>query len=226
MSAPATRPGGDPRPTGPELAARIRRAARRAGLTLADLLRPITDYGASMVHNLERAKHPRPDTLARVEALLDGRVIPPRGTLPERRGWAPSQRASAAARAARTRAEAPRLAERSRAVLALLTAAAEAGAPCPRDRAIAAELGLTAESARHAVHRLACDGVIAVQTDRNRRTIRILATGAVTAPTDLSRPDDADPPPRAPLGPRRDPCFRCGVRGDIGCVHQPLELWA
>ncbi len=22
---------------------------------------------------------------------------------------------------------------------------------------------------------------------------------------------------------RRDPCARCGVRGDIGCRHQPLE---
>lgn len=32
---------------------------------------------------------------------------------------------------------------------------------------------------------------------------------------------DRDPP--IPEGPRlnRDPCFRCGVRADIGCAHQP-----
>ena len=29
-----------------------------------------------------------------------------------------------------------------------------------------------------------------------------------------------DLPAAAPV--RRDPCFRCGVRGDIGCAHQPL----
>lgn len=33
-------------------------------------------------------------------------------------------------------------------------------------------------------------------------------------------------PSRPPvLSPRRDPCFKCGVRGDIGCAHQPAE-WA
>ena len=24
---------------------------------------------------------------------------------------------------------------------------------------------------------------------------------------------------------RRDPCFRCGTNGEIGCQHQPLDVW-
>ena len=39
----------------------------------------------------------------------------------------------------------------------------------------------------------------------------------------IHRVETLDRPTPGTLVVRRDPCFKCGVRGDIGCKHQPAQ---
>lgn len=54
----------------------------------------------------------------------------------------------------------------------------------------------------------------APENNFQRRSYQLSARTAAVGP-------DRDPPADAPRV-YREPCFRCGVRGDIGCAHQPL----
>lgn len=58
--------------TGAELVAAIRSRARDLGQPIAQFGRPLSPNIASFLTDLERAATPRPHTVARVQALLDG----------------------------------------------------------------------------------------------------------------------------------------------------------
>ncbi|MEK7342464.1 MAG: hypothetical protein AABZ73_01430 [Pseudomonadota bacterium] len=42
----------------------------------------------------------------------------------------------------------------------------------------------------------------------------------IDVPVPSRRGETVPPPAAGPLSIYRDPCFRCGVRGDIGCKHR------
>jgi hypothetical protein len=128
--------------------------------------------------------------------------------------------------------------------LALIEAAAEAGEQAPSNDAIAEAIGAASvQSAIRVVHHLAERGLITVRRFHAARQITIVRTGKATrAPIGQTvhwrdRPDyrpkprpkvpvphsagrvGDEPPLPAIMPPRRDPCPRCGVRGDHGCRH-------
>lgn len=125
-----------------------------------------------------------------------------------------------------------------RVALDMIEAAAKAGNASPSNLQIADRLGLTMSAGSAIVTRLEARRLISVERFSRDRVITIIATGKST-----KRPDGDPPPhwrltpdriatPRPPRGkrnrrpleppipaaaPDRTPCFRCGVRGDIGC---------
>lgn len=72
--------------TGAELAGRIRLAAHKRGVTVKELLAPISANPYGWIKLLEQAAVPRAHTIARVEALLAGRdpAASPQQTAPRR----------------------------------------------------------------------------------------------------------------------------------------------
>lgn len=130
-------------------------------------------------------------------------------------------------------------------VLTALEAAAEAGAPCPMNKDLADVAGLDRTATACAVvGQLEQLGLIRVQRFSVSRIVTITATGKSTQAVEGNPHWRQDPnrvaramvrsaqtksitaaltTPRSEpvmLDVPRDPCFRCGVRGDIGCVHQ------
>lgn len=65
------------KPTGAELAADIRAAAQRAGLSLNRFVAPLAADPARFVEQLSRARQPLPRTIARIRALIAGEPVPP-----------------------------------------------------------------------------------------------------------------------------------------------------
>lgn len=63
-----------------------------------------------------------------------------------------------------------------------------------------------------------------------KRVHELLAGELVTPPRSYSRSRSGEPEPEPDVDrPRvyRDPCAKCGVRGDLGCRHRPpIEPWA
>lgn len=122
-------------------------------------------------------------------------------------------------------------------VLKMLEDAASRGMPCPTNQEIADMLDVNSvSSASHMLKRLEADGKIIIDKFQASRVVKIIATGEVTAMPKNQTPHWRQIPfkPRTkcvrsenplPLEEpinmvRRDPCWRCGVRGDIGCEHQ------
>lgn len=72
--------------TGAALAGRIRLAAHKRRVPVGQFLAPISANPIGWIKMLERASHPKPHTLARIEALLEGRepLPAPQQTYPAR----------------------------------------------------------------------------------------------------------------------------------------------
>lgn len=64
-------------PTGAELADRLRRAAHERSLSISTFLAPLSSEPTNFIDQLGRALRPRATTIERIEALLDGRPVPP-----------------------------------------------------------------------------------------------------------------------------------------------------
>ncbi len=119
-----------------------------------------------------------------------------------------------------------------------LAAAARAGAPCPTNTELMDILDLSSVTeANPLLDRLEAGRMIRVEHTGNRRRVTVLALGLSTGwtvyargrprlfvgtagPGETARPIEGfrgDLPPERYLD--RDPCPRCGVRGDLGCAH-------
>ncbi len=116
-----------------------------------------------------------------------------------------------------------------------LLRAARAGARCPTNLALASLLGVRSSSIpqKALVDLIAADKIVVTTTPFSRE-ILIPELGATIraskAPDGSKRETDraeaiARAERREPLPPvlDRTPCFRCGIRADIGCDHQPAS---
>lgn len=222
--------------TGIELAETIRAVAHAHGESLQTFCAPITKYGASFVSNIQNAKRPREETLQQLRHLFDARGIPlpaalrsaaraplsPTG-LPLRAAIAGLRTVERLAAASRSNmlARAPQQSAGDSEAFAVVRAAAEAGEPCPSRQKIAARLGVSASCVDDRLRRLEAGGRITI-VRRTPLVVTIVATGQTTSLAP-AKPTDR-PPVIVPEIVDREPCFRCGVRGDIGCQHRPLEM--
>ena len=118
-------------------------------------------------------------------------------------------------------------------VLDLLTAVAEARAPCPTNAEVAAEMGLGDDrSGSEMICALERRGRILVERRSNGRRIAIVASGRWTAwrfgHADQRGYREVDDGYRGPVPEHlrvdRDACPRCGVRRDHGCGHRSSRL--
>lgn len=130
----------------------------------------------------------------------------------------------------------------AKAVAAILSLAADAGEACPTNAGLAAAIGSAHVGAiPPLLNRLQAAGLIEIARGKSGRIVTLLTSGKRTAgepkapalrldrhsslpraAAESGRPkarqarrEQIDPPPTD-----REPCFRCGVRGDIGCVHR------
>jgi len=113
----------------------------------------------------------------------------------------------------------------------LLVKAALAGEVCPSNLTLCEALGATSVSTpAHAIARMAKAGRLRVKHCSNGREIylvdldiTIVSKKRVFTRKRNDRPAAvaADRPMPSESLVSRDPCFRCGVRGDIGCEHTP-----
>ncbi len=117
-----------------------------------------------------------------------------------------------------------------------LLQAARTGKACPSNSDLCRLIGATSVSTpAHAIARMEKAGKLRVTHDGNGREIHIVELGLTIvsktwANTSTRERETAQfqrtvarlTPPPAPV--YRDPCFRCGVRADVGCEHTPA--WA
>lgn len=117
-----------------------------------------------------------------------------------------------------------------------LVKAALAGETCPSNSDLCTLVGSkTVSTPAHAISRMAKAGRLRVTHCNNGREIHIVEHDVtIISRTRLEMikrgtlvpgaQRDAVPAEQVPAIVDRDPCFRCGVRGDIGCEHTPA--WA
>ena len=117
-----------------------------------------------------------------------------------------------------------------------LVRAALAGEPCPTNRALGVVLGRRSTfPAMMAMRRLTAAGRIRVDSEKGSREVYIvepcLALLSIKRQNGVQRDAEAAlaqarAEARAPLPPviDRTPCFRCGIRADLGCHHQPASI--
>ena len=135
-------------------------------------------------------------------------------------------------------------------LLKVLEDCALAGAPCPSNAELGALLGYDQSYPSSLVTHLELQGLIAVQRGTRGRVVTILAEGTakgcstdgdgarirnyhqvqrtIVRRTRFQAEAVQTGNPAVPLGQlvARDPCQRCGTRGDLGCRHQAvLEPW-
>lgn len=131
--------------------------------------------------------------------------------------------------------------------LRLIEAAASAGVACPSNETIAHAIGAASVSTgARLVQVLERRGLIRVDRFGMARRIEVVATGDSTAAIEGAPHWSARGVRKAPPRPRpapnfgepdrrfrglppvdrfvdRDPCWRCGVRADLGCRHRPAS---
>jgi hypothetical protein len=121
-------------------------------------------------------------------------------------------------------------------VYAELVRAALAGEPCPTNRALGIVLGMSSTfPGMMAMRRLTAAGRIRVDSEKGSREVYIVEPGLTLL--SIKRQDgvqrdaevalaQARAEARAPLPPviDRTPCFRCGIRADIGCSHRSASI--
>jgi hypothetical protein len=114
-----------------------------------------------------------------------------------------------------------------------LVRAARAGAPCPSNTELCRLVGATSVATpAHAIARMAKAGRLKVTHASNGREIhlteldvtivskmRTLMLKRDQQTAQAKRAADRIAPPPPPVF--RDPCFRCGIRADVGCEHTP-----
>lgn len=112
---------------------------------------------------------------------------------------------------------------RLRAVLIELGRAANAGEMCPTNDAMATKLHMWPNQVSLCLVRLKREGAISTENGTYGRIVTITTTGKRTAGR---MPGPPRSPVRSPKEPRvlpprifREPCPRCGIRADVGCVH-------
>jgi hypothetical protein len=113
----------------------------------------------------------------------------------------------------------------------LLVKAALAGDVCPSNATLCEALGATSVSTpAHAIYRMAQAGRLRVKHCSNGREIYLvdLDITIISKKRVFTRKRNDRPAAVAAGAPMpseslvsRAPCFRCGVRGDIGCEHTP-----
>lgn len=134
-------------------------------------------------------------------------------------------------------------------VLAALNGAANAGSSCPSNEDIMAMTNVASPASAAAIlKKLQKRGLITVERIARARRVTIVETGRQTAAvTGRPRSKGAGPNHRTAMAVysarkqaeriraeeadklvalaiasvEREPCFRCGVRGDVGCKHRP-----
>jgi hypothetical protein len=114
-----------------------------------------------------------------------------------------------------------------------LVRAARAGEPCPSNTELSRLVGASSVATpAHSIGRMAKAGRLRVTHASNGREIHIIELD-ITIVSKMRtkmciRDQQAErarraasrvPPPPPPVF--RDPCFRCGVRADVGCEHAP-----
>lgn len=117
-----------------------------------------------------------------------------------------------------------------------LVRAARTGAACPSNSELCRLVGATSVATpAHSISRMAKDGKLRVTSASNGREIHIvelditiyskMRTKTKTRERETAQAEStaARAAPR-PAPVYREPCFRCGVRADIGCEHTPA--WA
>jgi LexA DNA binding domain. len=95
----------------------------------------------------------------------------------------------------------------------------------PTGPQIAQRSGVKITSVNSALYQMQDAGIIDIANyGSGKRVVTIMATGAHTAhPDDAKRVREADGPSDsfAAIAPNPVvPCWQCGIRSDIGCVHQ------
>lgn len=116
-------------------------------------------------------------------------------------------------------------------VLSALIRAADGGEPCPSNTQLVELTGVCGTCSIHrAILQLERKGLIRVERGSRTRVVAILASGKRTAPTLIERRSAHRPrkpdferlnlPIPAPV--HRDPCARCGARGDVDCGHRAV----
>jgi hypothetical protein len=114
-----------------------------------------------------------------------------------------------------------------------LVRAARAGQACPSNSDLCRLIGATSVSTpAHSIARMEKAGKLRVTHEGNGREIHIVELNVTiisktwsntttrereTAQFERTMARIAPPPPPV----FRDPCFRCGVRADVGCEHTP-----
>jgi len=117
-------------------------------------------------------------------------------------------------------------------VYAELVRAALAGEPCPTNRALGIVLGMSSTfPGMMAMRRLTATGRIRVDSEKGSREVYIVEPGLTLlsikrqdgvqrdaeAAVARARAEAREPLPAVI---DRTPCFRCGVRADLGCSHR------
>lgn len=195
-------------------------------MTVQRFAAPLSTAPGAWLAQLRRAGNPKPETVLRIQALLAGEPVAPArpiGACPPH----PWLTAEAAADILDT------LRPTARILYRILCDTADRGAVCPTNFELADLAGVSCISTlNRATRNLADAGLIRIRTmPGNGRIVTIATTGHRTA---TPPPPAPDAPPRRylrgsnapiiaaqPLPPRvdRQPCPRCGTRGDIGCTH-------
>ncbi len=114
-----------------------------------------------------------------------------------------------------------------------LVRAARAGDPCPSNSELCRLVGATSVATpAHSIARMAKAGLLRVTAASNGREIHIVELDTTIVSkmrTKLSIREKqseqarraASRAPAPELAVYREPCFRCGVRADVGCEHTP-----
>ena len=205
-------------PTGADLVAAVAAYARRKHIRERQLLLQLTSDPGKWKKQTAEALHPKPHTIERVRKLLAGEPVP---------SPPPNNFHRAALRGAEADAEVRR---RLAAGCTLAEIAADPDIPANAiERVTSAEASDEPNRRRadFAAGSNALRNAIAAEAAASQ-TRRALARsiGTVVRTLDCERPptaravaiaSDADPRPAAWS---RDPCLRCGTRGDFGCAHQ------
>jgi hypothetical protein len=63
--------------SGADVADAVEQAAIQRGLTIGQFARPLSAHPTRWLYQLRQAQRPKPPTLERVKALLEGREVPP-----------------------------------------------------------------------------------------------------------------------------------------------------
>lgn len=119
-------------------------------------------------------------------------------------------------------------------ILDYLTEVADRDEVCPRNAVIAEAIGVKdAQNLPMWLGRLERDGWIDIERFGFERRVTIKSTGKATAmPANVSVVRESRHQTthkdmmveRGVMIVSRDPCLRCGVRGDIGCEHQAPSI--